>query len=1826
MKKKQIFLKTIVAITLLSAMLVSAFLGTSNAEYFKSFNKTLSLEMKPDLNLSYYLKDATDITSENANFSYNPRFGTYKNSNSFSQTIKVGRDASTLTSTASGIYKSATWDGNVNSKYNGKNIIYQIRIPVDETGYYSLDFAVDFTMGQNGQTADVFTQNYDRAIGCEILTHKDLSDGGFSFGGNKRLDLYERSGNDAIYVTSNNTTTAEAAKQGVKRFSDLVGHRYQWKTLAPTRQEYVSLAFKVEADDVKNGYVLWMWDFEGLYGSHSYLLEFTDVSVEKIMNLDGTTDTRLSNTPYFMFPETSQVNNQLVRSIGTGTEASYPTSYSHDKFTYDTKEGYTVRGMNDRGKVSYSKGRGAFVTEATTNSLQLQAESIAYGYSDNLGHVAYSNDSGTFANPLAFYVPVKNVKPGVTYKVTFDLSIARQGTYQYSGYTSAGTTSEFDRNKMTNATLADYATYSNMFKDGTNVFSSYLFGTGFMNGSTPHPTNRSTNDHQKFGMMSVMYNNKAYNSIEGDYIPLTKYDEFTKYSNLNYSTNTSINDTYSYYSRVDNLEDANNLIYRTETRNWFNAMRHTEYNGQNAINWLTFYNTTFSFNIDSASSNGLTIDPNTGYITNLEWAWVIDSVIPMSYYRIRLDNVRIQEVVEYTSSLNDNGVKFGDTQVSIEMVNHDDYGTKNGKVEPANKWAYDLTANEQKIKDSSFDCGYRISSIYESDVENKGVFSSLRGINGTGQNYQARGFVKDYSGKNTLKGAEKVNKTSQRFMAESNIYAPIVDASKYVAASGTNDYKIFLSGFAVCEGGVDRYVFSVDGGNTWYDMTYTEKEATDTQLKDAAKGVNQHMSGTTRYAGKPDFDTYYEGTRVTYDKCTIIENENGELKFPTTAAKNANFDGFGLYADLSAFKHQANLDIIIAAVPESNHDLRCEILRIVNYNRIRNYRTYADIIVSDITVTSNGVTSELSAVYGANGEYDSENKDAFTIGKGVRPTADNNSISAGGGYALRFSNSYDYEDIRTLYSDIPVKTKLKVLGYALVEGDVESYWWSVDGGKNWNPCPEAAVDATLDRDKNSIRDQRLYWYDGVSSFDASISSHFEPAYDSATHTHSGGISADLSAYEGEVVDVIFCAKPKTSDVYVPIARIDNVAVYGEQGTFYTRVHRVIIDGRTNEDPKGIQKAELTQKSEDSSGAGLNFVNTKWDLSYVENGTKKYPISNQSYVIFEPQNVNAANARYLFNDVKEIESGGRVAIDGYVMCKGGVSRYKFSLDGGETWTVINDTGTNMSALASDHSMITNSKYSDSSFNANPDGNNGNFCCTTETTAKNPNDSNGENRKAFYDRCLEFNIPALPEGTERDLLVVAENDPDGDPNTDDGKEFPVLHMKIKVKNTKFGYQNITRNADLSKLNVQAGYKESNPTLTFNPEITNRTGGVHNTLNRITIPVTETGEHTLSFAHSIYNGPSTYSVTNRQLYNPNGTENKSGSTKTKANITLTANKTHYLVGEQIDIDLAITKTTDAGFGTFKAIIVSEDWVNNYDNQHAICASADKTLDWDSANTSGTWSADDIMNVTGNSTDAFGGHNAGLQSDVINMGAGKYKIMIIHKAKDLLVNTEGSDEPVALSAHDFLRMNGLRERFLIAEIPIYIHDADEKVDFSLVHDEGEYTYFSDVSRQLVAGDDNVADTETLTAAQVFGIQTNSLSLDIDVTEGDVRRGYIILDTNYTGLWAGNEHTEAQCETKYGTNWGTPENSSTSHVHADDTCLSRKDGNGSTFYKQVNGDTLYILDKKFTDQSIAVSNYTSGTHYVTDMDKDTDNEVIHTGIDYTVTFNLGANALSRKT
>jgi hypothetical protein len=401
---------------------------------------------------------------------------------------------------------------------------------------------------------------------------------------------------------------------------------YQWKTLTPTRAETVKLSFKATTRDVKNGYVIWAWEFTGIKGQHNYRISLTGIDVKKVMNTDGTTKYRSNVDPYFMFPQTSFTNNQLYLDH-TEYSAKYPNAPYY-------------RGSNTPGKTAYSDGRGTFITEATENSLGLRAESLYHSVkvtthpTGNIKEVAVMTPRNEENNPVSLQIPVKNIKYDTTYKVTFDFSIARQGNTDVANslLNNAGYNTLFagvennTPSKTLGKNLYDYASFEQIFPSTTidTPFRSYLYATNNLEGSTDDYKNTNgvgiSNAHHTSRRDQIIYSDKIWSNRSltagqsGDF-SLTNYDYVTRYNMAqseglekfpNYTTineNGTVNDTFCSQIKDTDATDRNGKkleMTATTCRNWYNAVQHVEQNGQQGINWITFYNTTFSFNIDKA--------------------------------------------------------------------------------------------------------------------------------------------------------------------------------------------------------------------------------------------------------------------------------------------------------------------------------------------------------------------------------------------------------------------------------------------------------------------------------------------------------------------------------------------------------------------------------------------------------------------------------------------------------------------------------------------------------------------------------------------------------------------------------------------------------------------------------------------------------------------------------------------------------------------------------------------------------------------------------------------------------------------------------------------------------------------------------------------------------------------------------------------------------------------------------------------------------------------------------------------------------------------------
>ena len=1375
---KQNFFKVLIALVVLTSVLLSALLGVSKAEYFKTLSKKVNLDLKPDLVLEYYLYDYDDHESRTTD-DLKPEFGSYKNAEQITQMIKIGRPDS-----SSKMLQNDD-DADLETAFYGKDIVYQIKIPVTETGYYTLNFTSEFirftnpTLKPNDEyiEQDYYTTSYRKAVGCEVLNVENTNNyETYKFGTPTPLDLAERVFANKVFYEKQGYTADSA---------------FQWKTLSPTRSESVKLSFKVNKEDVDNGYVVWMWELTGLRGNAGYTLSCDHLEIEKIMELDGSTSKRDSDAPYFMTPKTT-ITNAQIRVLGKVSDEEKAAGA-------DGTGNYERRGSVVPGKTSYSDGRGSYVTEATPNSVGMRIETL------NSGVLVNNKTTWYYDNPTSFQIPIKNIKYDTTYKVTFDFSVARQGNLAPS---QLDTSSKYD---TSDTNMWDYTNYDKILNrtnlapefnsgHGSNENNSYFFSylhddiASLDSNKNIHKVTQSnssktidfnatriTNAEHITGSQKLYY---KYKQHQGE--ALTKYNGILDYSGassshnyLNMVSSTTVNDTYS-IEYFNSGGDAN--LDSTLMRNHFNAVQHTEINGQVAINWLTFYNTTFSFNIDGdahqkkdANGNLLYLDENGDETTtvtdkpaynidinNLNWVWAIDALEYECFYNIRIDNIRIQEVVEYSSMIDLNGLKIADKVESTEY-DADHYGTG-------------LTGGA----DAS-------------------VFNNFKGYNNIGQNYQAK------------RNDTKTDGT-KKHMSVGNIYAPIFDAKRMSAkapqtADGKphpDDYKIRLSGWAVLNGGVSKYVFSIDGGYTWYDMTFegTSDSSADLFAK-AQEGIHQN--------------TYLQ-SYANYGKGTTHD-----FYFDKQDALNDNFGNFALTADLTDFKNQADLDIIIAAVPYVNEDLRCEIIRIINYNSANTYVSKLDSISSDIE-TSTGiltVTNDKMA-YNTATSGTSTHKKAHYYPVFERGSYDNrlsaNSITSTN-RPMAKSENIDFSTIRTTYSDIPVKTQLTLKGVILCSQGVYAYEYSIDGGKTWKECTYTMTGFTAGTDYYNIdykADDKEY-HSGENLMYKFITrnlaignkQNYMPSNSGKFSTDASAISIDLSAYKGQVVDIIVAAKPnylhnyvsrysgdpRTTDIHLPIAKIDNVAVYGATGTFYTHLNSVSFDGEIIEptyldaDDKPLNR--VTKSTSDSTVT----VTPQWDLGYSAKDGKEF-----SYTIFEPNNVNALHARFYNNEVNEVQSGSRIVLNGYTVMQGQIQKYMYTIDGGETWNEIYRP----SNTANSNDNISYAKQSDSDFS--------NF-----------------NNTYYGDGCeLEFSIPALPEGTEINLTVIAVN------NNDD--RAPVFSIKLKMKDENVGYfYNCNSNVHRS-----SGNYVNNSAIS---QYFSFQGSWYPTY-KMTFPVEREGVHTLSF----------------------------------------------------------------------------------------------------------------------------------------------------------------------------------------------------------------------------------------------------------------------------------------------------------------------------------------------------------------------------------------------
>lgn len=1210
MKKPKLILKivlmSVISLLLVTSIIFSTILGSVNAKLFKSFLKNIDFEVLPDLSFSYYLNDANNK---------NGITGVYKNTSSITQNVK------TLSETV--------------------KTLYRIAIPVDESGYYTLKFTVNII---RSDATEYYVRNLDAPVGCQVFSPDYIDfdsteiysmspDGSVDYGPNGTAD------DGYVYGTK--------IPHKDKQLFEAKNH-YQWKTLAPYRTETVELSFNVELTDVDNyGYVVWAWDLTGLNANKEYTFNLKDISIKKNTPNDYA-------KPYFEFMNTQYVNNAIL-----------PTEV-------DTKTAspYSGVGVAASGLTRHNRARGTFVTNGTYDSLTMQASPLYMGYNSTKKFLTANltddkTEKTNYENVISFSAPIKNIKPNTSYRVSFDFSVANQGT-DTASYEDIV---DIDTNTTPNGS-ADYANYQSGYRNffnnneawNTLHFQSYI-GKGATSGTSisAHTTGRGT----------VRFANVGFPGHE-----VTRYDEIFYVGGD--ETETVAGKTYeisdSRYTSASVTEDKSHAVALNsgitdlagdefnsgKGINWLNAIKHTEEEGDYLIHWLTFYNTSFTFNVDHDYVDKEVTLAN-GYCQNLFWTWAIDALEQAKYFRIKIENVRIEEVEQYGSYVTTEMLKINGTTCS-----------------------------------DFFTGGFNTVN-----ASNETISNTFRSSNGTGQNYQARGYIKE-------NGAPK--------LAGNNTFGAIYDAGDQ---NVNGNYSIQFNGYCAVKGGVDKYVWSADGGKTWHDTVSGTLRAPETsgeknQISKICEGFVDQRYNNVKLVELPE--TVENNYSLDVDDNNGVANIYDVVDF-LEGKDDINSVFVNLKADLSEYRYQRDLDIVFAAVPIQNPTARCEILRIINFNSSKQYRTFTLECESDFEIAHNN--TKLNAV---NDTSNSESKIKFTQTYGYKySTNGTKAVASTGGYSWRTEVSNAYEDIRTLYSNVPIKNILTIRGWAIVEGGVEAYMWSVDKGKNWNTCEQRGTSTSSAN--TDLDTQYTSWYspDGSGSLSDELKrgAYFDGA--------DNGLIIDLTDYVGKVVDLIVVAKPTGSDALCPVSRIYNVAVYGAgekdrgMGLFYSEISYLAI----------------------GSSVITNQVTTYPDGVTALNGGSQWNIGlkPEALTVYEPYNVDVLSTRLYNQDVHNISNGGTVTIGGAIACNRGVAKYKYSIDGG-AWKEFSGSVVNCDSGST--FVETVQKTTDKSF-------------TVADTAD------------YSNTMLSLTLPTNISG-EKDLIVVAEGN--------NGYLYPILHVKLNI----------------------------------------------------------------------------------------------------------------------------------------------------------------------------------------------------------------------------------------------------------------------------------------------------------------------------------------------------------------------------------------------------------------------------------------------------------------
>lgn len=271
----------------------------------------------------------------------------------------------------------------------------------------------------------------------------------------------------------------------------------------------------------------------------------------------------------------------------------------------------------------------------------------------------------------------------------------------------------------------------------------------------------------------------------------------------------------------------------------------------------------------------------------------------------------------------------------------------------------------------------------------------------------------------------------------------------------TKDYYLALSGWGIVYGGIEKYVWSADGGKTWNDVVLYRR----TSLKDATST----MAGIVDKAlGKTDSNLYvadsnYQGSVQGHDTCS------------------------GLGADLSEFLGQT-VDVTFAAVPKTDTTGLCILAHVTGVKVAvpgSDEPEEDEPTVKPEDCDHNSNANEWQPVLGQLKETTECTKCGTSIQRDITFVLSSDKIIHGEG--TRDFKGRDAQSTPYIVDDLgqvtPASNGLRLIGWLAMNGGVAAYKWSVDG-VNWHDVDasstfgdgEQGINTAVDKENAGLKD------------------------------------------------------------------------------------------------------------------------------------------------------------------------------------------------------------------------------------------------------------------------------------------------------------------------------------------------------------------------------------------------------------------------------------------------------------------------------------------------------------------------------------------------------------------------------------------------------------------------------------------------------------------------------------------------------------------------------------------------------------------------------------